>query len=708
MLKHFKKVNRIFSFFQNEWGEIPWAFHKKKQFLNPAFAGSQAPHFLGNHYLLPFEFLAVEAAVSGFFKGLSITPEAPIILQVSQPIGLTREQIDTCLEHLNSIADLSVILFVSTGISGEGEIQILDRLARLLFRQVYARNAAGDSHFQIVIEVNAANYLFADDLQLALSKWFSEKPIWLAHPEYFEKVSAARNEAHFHVRNFFDALSRNKSLGFPWRNYYHRFALGELGAGKALYSSFALEKTTGIAIESQGAFGHENSITSRILLPNMLFNPHMIPPVGFTKLLDIAWIMLRNKFRAKPEKTSFEALATDANKAPNGIKVKQWRKVLITGWYGTETQGDKAILGEVLHFIKSAAPDCKVVLTTLHKGISEQTNKELNDLKGVVLVELDKAYSPALIREMDAVVVGGGPLMESASMKHLGYIFAEAFRQGKDRVIFGCGVGPIHSKEVEDITRYMLHVCQAGFLRDKESYDLAGRLYPSHVLKFACDPAVGFVSRWRRNNNNRFASGPRASIATLLRANTNEFSPESDAAKLQVQNEALAGKAARTLDLIAAKSDACFELLHMNAPWVGGDDRMYNRILAAQLSNRTSYHLVREYLTFEEHMERLAVCQAGFAMRYHGHIFCLAMGIPFVSLDYTGKTGKVSSLVNRIGYANRSYQWDALEPEKLASDFADMISNGKEISQYLIVEADKLVALLNHTYVEVFNYSPEK
>jgi polysaccharide pyruvyl transferase WcaK-like protein len=708
MLKNSKKVNELFSLLQNELSQSPWVFHKKKQFLNLASVESHATHFSGNNYLLPFEFLAGEAAASGILKGLSRKHGSRFILQVSQLVGLTVEQIDTCFEVFNNITEGSVTLFVSTGISCESEIQILDRLIRLLFRHVQARNSAEGTPFHLVIEVNEANYLFADDLLLALSKWLSEKPIWLANPEYFEKASATINEAHFHVRNFFDALSRNKSLGFPWRNYYHLFALGKLGARKALYSSFALEKSTGIAIESQGDFRPENSDASVILLPNILFNPHMKPPVGFNKFLDIAGIMLRNKFSAKNKTINFEALAIDANKSPMGIEVKQWRKVLITGWYGTETQGDKAILGEVLHFIKSAAPDCKVVLSSLHKGISEQTNKELNDLKGVMLVDLEKAYSPALIREMDAVVVGGGPLMESSSMRYLGYIFAEAFRQGKDRIIFGCGLGPIHSEEVERIIRYMLHVCQAGFLRDKESYDLACKLYPDHLLKFACDPAIGFVSRWRRSNNNRFDSVPRASIATLLRANTNEFSPESDAKILQLQNETMAGKAAQTLDLIAAKSDVGFELLHMNAPWLGGDDRIYNRILAAQLSNCTPYHLVRDYLTLEEHMERLAVCQAGFAMRYHGHIFCLAMGIPFVSLDYTGKTGKVSSLVNRIGYANKSYQWDALDPEKMASDFADLLSNGKEISQYLIAEADKLVVLLNQTYLEVFNYTPEK
>ena len=60
---------------------------------------------------------------------------------------------------------------------------------------------------------------------------------------------------------------------------------------------------------------------------------------------------------------NFEPIEDTLAHSGNGLDVTSWRRVLITGWYGTETQGDKAILGEVLHFIKSASPDCKIVLT---------------------------------------------------------------------------------------------------------------------------------------------------------------------------------------------------------------------------------------------------------------------------------------------------------------------------------------------------------
>lgn len=705
-----KKLNTLFSLLKNKWRQSPWVVNNKRKFLNLAFAESEQIQFTGNQYLLSFDFQSYEGSdmISGLARDILKSPEKQLILEVSQPLGLVPDHLEKYIHSIDDVIQCTVTIFIKSSIADLSELELIDNLARLLHHKLQNKDASDKMAPYIVVEVNSGNYLFADDLQLKFSKWLTKKPIWVAHPDYYEMGPAAGSEAYFHVRNFFDALSRNKSLDYPWRNFYHRFALGELEIDKALYISFASEKAGAIYTETKSGNGFENKPDNMVWLPCILFDPYLVPPVGIKKLLNIFGIILRNKFVGKTDPVNFNALPLGATQSPEGIQVKQWNKVLITGWYGTETQGDKAILGEVLHFIKSAAPDCQIVLSTLHRGISEQTNKELKHLNGVQLVNLEDANSPGLIREMDAVVVGGGPLMESASMKYLGYIFAEAYKQGKDRVIFGCGVGPIHSKEVESVTRYMLSVCQAGFLRDKESYELAGRLFPYHVLKFACDPAVGFVSRWRRNQGTQDHAGRENLIATLLRANTNEFSPESDPAKLQAQNEALAGKAAKTLDLIAAKSEAGFELLHMNAPWVGGDDRIYNRILAAQLNNKTAYHLVRDYLTLEEHMERLAACKAGFAMRYHGHIFCLAMGIPFVSLDYTGKTGKVSSLVNRIGYSNRSYQWDALEPEKMALDFADLLSNGNEISQYLITEADKLVDLLNQTYKEVFNYCPEK
>jgi polysaccharide pyruvyl transferase WcaK-like protein len=91
------------------------------------------------------------------------------------------------------------------------------------------------------------------------------------------------------------------------------------------------------------------------------------------------------------------------------------------------------------------------------------------------------------------------------------------------------------------------------------------------------------------------------------------------------------------------------------------------------------------------------------AMRYHGHIFSIAMGIPFVSIDYTGKKGKVSSLVNRINYSQNSIIWDDLNSLKGNALLESVRKDSEAISKELLKEADKLVDLLKITYEKEFN-----
>ena len=91
------------------------------------------------------------------------------------------------------------------------------------------------------------------------------------------------------------------------------------------------------------------------------------------------------------------------------------------------------------------------------------------------------------------------------------------------------------------------------------------------------------------------------------------------------------------------------------------------------------------------------------AMRYHGHIFSIAMGIPFVSIDYTGKKGKVSSLVNRIDYSQNSIKWDDLTSLKDTKLLENIAKDRDTISKDLLEQADKLVKLLKSTYEKEFN-----
>ena len=571
-----------------------------------------------------------------------------------------------------------------------------------LFKQIESANSKLITSTFIVLPTN---YLFVDDVKMWVLKNKFSRVDYFPGLNYFYPSTPENSSENFHVKMFFDALTRDKSINFYWRNFFRNFAIEKILPENAYYQKYTGLK--GLLLRTEiSKVGQDNPPS--LELPKLNRQAGDNPALGMQTVAELLSTMLRNKFSRRNQTTwNHNPMEDKLARQTTSVHVKEWKTVLITGWYGTETQGDKAIIGEVLHFIKSASPSCRIILTTLHVAISEQTNLELYDLNGVELVKLEEGHLPSIVSQTDAVIIGGGPLMESASMKDIGNIFVEAYKQNIPRIIFGCGIGPIHSKEVENITRYLLSVCNAGFVRDIESFDFANKLFPDHNLKFACDPAVGFVSRWRKENKVVYIPKNNTTIATLLRANTNEFSPESNPEKLRISNVLLAQKVAISLDNIADKTCASYALLHMNAPWVGGDDRIYNRILASQLAPTTKVNLVREYLTLEEHMKVLSYCSAALAMRYHGHIFCMAMGIPFLSLDYTGKSGKVSSLVNRIGYNQWSIKWDEIDPVSMTELYEKLMLDSEEWSAYLISEADKLVLLLHQTYQEVFNYCPE-
>lgn len=383
----------------------------------------------------------------------------------------------------------------------------------------------------------------------------------------------------------------------------------------------------------------------------------------------------------------------------------QWRRVLITGWYGTETAGDKAILGELVHFLRTHAPQCGITLTTINRTVSEQTAREMDALGGIELVDLDDAHDPALIGSVDAVIVGGGPLEEINETRQVWRIFVEADRQRKARILFGCGVGPLHSERIRRQVAAICRLTTAGFLRDHDSRVLARQLGASAPLAVACDPALAYLRRWVAANplhpQAREAVG-ELRVAGLLRANSAEYTPELRAGELVASNHDAAVKLAALLDRIGCEHDARIDLLAMHAVWIGGDDRLFNRRIADALPPAGRLYVERAYLPLDDLLSRIQRCDAGVAMRYHGHLFCMALGVPFVSIDYTGQTGKVHSLLQRIDYQRQAMAWRDLEVERGAGIFSELIATRGHWSAYLQAQADRLVTGLHDVYARLW------
>jgi polysaccharide pyruvyl transferase WcaK-like protein len=578
------------------------------------------------------------------------------------------------------------------------------------------------------------NLYFADDVLLRLlqhrSPDFGSQPFRIKdtafeltpHPQpHFTP------EQRFHLITFFDKLTRLPELSLAQRLYY-KSLVNQLAYGKPRSVSCAWRSNT-ITLDLAGnilvcpvqstvlgsAFGdnawqtYRKSLSQRNhILQQSCRDCHyhddgLITTGQFlSRSIEVIKGRVRRTITRKRPVAAIDKIYPAKVSSPKG-----WKHVLITGWYGTETTGDKAILAEVVHYIQSQSPGCRVSITSIDQKISRQTNLELPDIHHARLVDLSKAHQAQVIEAVDAVIIGGGPLMETQAMWDVHRIFQEANRQQKARVIFGCGIGPLHSDEMRQITTQILRLTTAGFFRDEQSYEYARKHASDQSFAFACDPALAYLKRWLAAHDNPIAQhGNPLRIATLLRGNTGEFIVGKTRQELGELNRQSALKIAAVLESVAERHSAQVSLLAMNTPWVGGDDRMFNRLVASYCSPQTNLHIARAYCPLDQVIQTLASADVSVAMRYHGHLFCMALGIPFLSVDYSGKSGKVYNLTHRIGYERGSVPWNEFDIDQAIRCFCEIINERVYWSGYLMEKTNHLVEQLQHTYTEVFGEQP--
>lgn len=504
------------------------------------------------------------------------------------------------------------------------------------------------------------------------------------------KVSLDSKES-FHTQQFLYKMLSNKSLGRDVRMYY-RFLREQLMKGQDLPKALLKE----VQLYSQGHFTSQKIafLDAAVTIP-WPYKAHR------------AGLRLAGKLSKRKKNSSLAQASRRSKREVLKPDPRSFKKVIITGWYGTETNGDKGIIGELLYFLKACSPDIQFLITTIQEDISLQTNLELELLHNAHLVPLSDAANASLIDSCDAVVMGGGPLMESASLAPIAKMFEIADALGKAKIVFGCGIGPIHTPTSESHIKTIIELADQGFVRDAASLELGKTLVPDLKFEVACDPALAFVRRWYLKNKAK-VTPKEGALACLVRSNTNEFSPDASVQELHKLNQQTANTLASIVNDAPDNSFSDIHLLQMNAPHVGGDDRLFNRLMATAVKDQDKVVMFRNYMDIEEQMTELAQCDFSLAMRFHGHVFCIAMEIPFLSIDYTGKGGKVESLVKRIDYSNYSIKWEDINSDHGQDVLLSMIRNKVQISAKLGQEADRLIALLLNTYKNVFEVNVEE
>jgi len=363
----------------------------------------------------------------------------------------------------------------------------------------------------------------------------------------------------------------------------------------------------------------------------------------------------RQRERFAQHLAHMQGLAAEPPRA--AVAQQPGKQVLICGWYGTETLGDKGILGGVLHALRQQLGTINVTLVSLFPYVSEMTRRQMPELHGCRIV--DPAEGVRQAGQMDLVVFGGGPLMAINELADMQAIFGAARQKGVATLVAGCGVGPFGSDWHNAALKGILELADARIYRDERSRQLVGEMGLDISRDQAAeDPAF----TWLKLQRPQLKGQPDPARPVLL-LGLRDFPYVSYARHLS-EAECLAAKQRYELAVVDALErlvqqhpQLTIRPLPMCTNHFGDDDRwFYRRLLrpSTVLKGRLDLSLLREELPPLAYCEAFREASVALTMRFHSLVFALGLEVPTVAIDYTLGKGKVDALARRFGAPHRN------------------------------------------------------
>lgn len=315
-------------------------------------------------------------------------------------------------------------------------------------------------------------------------------------------------------------------------------------------------------------------------------------------------------------------------------------QIFITGWYGTETVGDKAILGQIIdELYDTYGNSTAIVVSSIFPIITKRTLKELN----FVNIGVASVYSEEFveyIKGSDLIVMGGGPLMDLDELSIPLLAFRLAKSANKKTIIYGCGLGPLNNTNCVNAVKELLNTSDVIKLRDNKSIELAKSwLNRPMEIELSGDPAKKYLNRYLSKTPK-----PKEKIilTCFLREWTFEYSKESMAEfdQLKINFE----KGLASFIKKKAREIQAQEILldHMHNFTMGNDDRDFSRYFIktyfADFEIPISYN--KKLSTINSVVESMLNSSYNICMRFHSVVFAHTLDTDFTAIDYT-RGGKI-------------------------------------------------------------------
>ncbi len=317
---------------------------------------------------------------------------------------------------------------------------------------------------------------------------------------------------------------------------------------------------------------------------------------------------------------------TSAEVPAESLQLSGMKRILLAGWYGTETAGDIAILRGIMAEYLAVNPALQFTILSLYPAYTRTTVAAWPEDLRAKVVTADYLSQAALdsARDCDAVVMAGGPLMDIPDTRKILALFKLFADHGKPRVIEGCGVGPLNRPDLRWNVCRIARLATRITVRDSASRDLLRFYGIRKSIEVRSDPAATFL----RAQPHRHHGSDRGVIRCFLRELTSEYpqalTPQQATGNLvQLLNRLLEWYPTHRIELWA-----------MHHFPVGKDDRLFARELQRKVANpRLSVQW--EPSTPEEIMAAMAAAEFCVCMRFHSCVFASEVGAPFFAIDYT-------------------------------------------------------------------------
>ncbi|SHI59676.1 polysaccharide pyruvyl transferase family protein [Algibacter luteus] len=537
----------------------------------------------------------------------------------------------TAIEVINFVKeDLKIPVSFGSTISKENVWEIDELLDFAKENNIYGR-------FRVAEFIKR---LYNEDRSDVIRNFTNEESYHLAL--FFEKLKRTYEKNSNYKRTYTSIqnilLGGKRTIGCP----YHKKGININAKGELAYCA-PKSKIIGNGIESSSTIIYKSNLSEkkRILTEecdDCIHDYHA--QITYKEQIEIYKDKFQKKF-LKPFDEQRVVKLSSFLKSP--ILPKNKYSILIMGWYGTETVGDKAILASIINSYQNKyGEELNIIIGSLYPFITDQTIKELKVKAQVVNTSNFEflRYSKAC----DEVIMGGGPLMDLNELYVPLLSFSVAKKYKKKRTIYGCGLGPINQEKYKIAIHKILELANEIKLRDKKSQEYTSKHFNNTNTEMIGDPAKSYIKQFAKQ------SSPNKSKILSLYLRDWEYLYVKGEMSLEAFNltknqfeEALAA-------LIKKKAEAYkvekIVFNHMHNFVLGGDDRDFSRrFIKSYFSKDTRVSYDKKLSTVDSIVESMKQSELNICMRFHSVLFAETLNTNFLAIDYT-MGGKISSYIS--------------------------------------------------------------